>query len=169
MKGYLKVAPERTLDEEGFFHTGDSGWFDEHELLHFTGRYNNMIKTSGANVSPLEVEEALVSHPDIDEAAVVGIPARTVGELVVACVVPRSGAMLTESSVRESLRGTLSSYKIPRRVLFFSDQSQLPRTASNKFSVNAIRDLVSELLDDPANVPAGASGSPAAGPGRPDG
>jgi fatty-acyl-CoA synthase len=169
MKGYLKVAPEHTLDGEGFFHTGDSGWFDEHGLLHFTGRFNNMIKTSGANVSPLEVEEALVNHPDIDAAAVVGIPASTVGELVVACVVPRSGASLTESSIRESLRETLSSYKIPRRVLFFSDQSQLPRTASNKFSVNAIRDLVTDLLDDLQDAPAGASGSPAEGPGRTDG
>jgi acyl-CoA synthetase (AMP-forming)/AMP-acid ligase II len=155
MKGYLKVAPEHTLDEEGFFHTGDSGWFDEHELLHFTGRFNNMIKTSGANVSPLEVEEALVAHPDIDAAAVVGIPAPTAGETVVACVVPRSGASLTENSVRDSLRGRLSSYKIPRRVLFFPDQSELPRTASNKFSVNAVRDLVVELLDDPGQRDAG--------------
>jgi fatty-acyl-CoA synthase len=168
MKGYLKVAPEDTLDEEGFFHTGDSGWFDERELLHFTGRFNNMIKTSGANVSPLEVEGALVARPDIDAAAVVGIPTPTTGEMVVACVVPRSGAALTESSVRQSLRGTLSSYKIPRRVFFFSDQSELPRTASNKFSVNAVRQLVRELLDEPGDAAADGSPSPAHGPGRAD-
>jgi fatty-acyl-CoA synthase len=137
MKGYVKIAPEQTFDEDGFFHTGDLGWFDEHELLHFTGRINNVIKTSGANVSPLEVEGALVLHPHIDFAAVVGVPDQTLGEMVVACVVVSPGAVLTQESVRGFLRSRLSSYKIPQRVLFFPDQSDLPTTASNKFTVNA--------------------------------
>jgi acyl-CoA synthetase (AMP-forming)/AMP-acid ligase II len=147
MKGYVKVAPEQTFDGEGFFHTGDLGWFDGHGLLHFTGRINNIVKTSGASVSPLEVEGALLHHPQIDFAAVVGVPDQTLGEMVVACVVVSPEATLTQQSVRDFLRDKLSSYKIPRRVLFFPDPSDLPRTASNKFSVNAIRDLVSDMLD----------------------
>jgi fatty-acyl-CoA synthase len=169
MRGYVKVPPEDAFDEEGFFHTGDVGWFDEHGLLHFTGRFNNMIKTSGANVSPLEVEEALVAHPDIDAAAVVGIPDPTRGEMVVACAVTRPGAMLTEAPVREWLRGRLSSYKVPRRMLFFSDQSELPRTASNKFSINAIRELAGELLDDALDAPAESGRQTGSGPGRRNG
>ena len=138
--------PKRwTCDE--FHQLGDLGWFDEYEFLHFTGRINNIIKTSGASVSPLEIEGALVLHPQIDFAAVVGVPDEALGEIVVACVVASPGAALTQQAVRDFLTDRLSSYKIPRRVLFFPDQSELPRTASNKFSVNAIRELVSDILD----------------------
>jgi fatty-acyl-CoA synthase len=154
MRAYVKVAPEDTFDADGWFHTGDCGWFDEQGLLHFTGRLSNMIKTSGANVSPQEVEEALLGHPEIDWVAVVGVPDRATGEMVVACVVPRSGAVLSEESVRDFLRGRISSYKIPRRVIFFSNSREIPLTASNKVSVKAAQDLVTARLA--ADSPQGA-------------
>jgi fatty-acyl-CoA synthase len=147
MRAYLKVAPEVTFDEEGYFHTGDSGWVDTEGLLHWTGRLTSLIKTAGANVSPLEVENALLAHPDIKGAAVVGIPDPVVGEKVVACVVPREGGRLTETEVHNFLRGSLSSYKIPSRVLFFG-ADDLPQTGSNKFDVGAIKKIVSRLLVD---------------------
>jgi len=87
----------------------------------------------------------LMSQPDVDAAAVVGIPDARLGEMVVACIVPSDGATLTEESVRESLQGALASYKIPRRVLFFSSD-ELPRTASEKFNVPAIRSIVQDLF-----------------------
>jgi len=145
MIGYVKIPPEQAFDSEGFFHSGDSGWFDKQGLLHYTGRLSNIIRTSGVNVSPLEVEEMLMSQPDVDAAAVVGIPDARLGEMVVACIVPSDGATLTEESVRESLQGALASYKIPRRVLFFSSD-ELPRTASEKFNVPAIRSIVQDLF-----------------------
>ena len=113
MCGYVKLPPEAAFDEDGFFHSGDSGWFDEAGLLHFTGRLSHIIKTSGANVSPLEVEERLMSHPELDEAAVVGIPDPILGEIVVACVVTAAGSSATEEKVQQFLRGSLASYKIP--------------------------------------------------------
>jgi fatty-acyl-CoA synthase len=147
MRAYLKVAPEVTFDEEGYFHTGDSGWVDTHGLLHWTGRLTSLIKTAGANVSPLEVENALLAHPDIKGAAVVGSPDPVVGEKIVACVVPREGTMLTETEVRNFLRGSLSSYKIPSRALFFGEDD-LPQTGSNKFDIGAIKNIVRGLLQD---------------------
>ena len=145
MIGYVKVPQEQAFDSEGFFHSGDSGWFDTQGLLHYTGRLSNIIRTSGVNVSPLEVEEMLLSQPGVDGAAVVGIPDETLGEMVVACIVPSDGVTLTEESVRESLQGALASYKIPRRVLFFADD-ELPRTASQKFNVSAVRAIVQDSL-----------------------
>jgi fatty-acyl-CoA synthase len=145
MCGYVKLPPEAAFDEDGFFHSGDSGWFDEAGLLHFTGRLSHIIKTSGANVSPLEVEERLMSHPEFDEAAVVGIPDPILGEIVVACVVTAAGSSATEETVQQFLRGSLASYKIPRRVLFFAE-GELPRTASQKHNVAEIRSLAMEKI-----------------------
>jgi acyl-CoA synthetase (AMP-forming)/AMP-acid ligase II len=146
MRGYVKVPPEDTFDEDGYFHTGDLGWFDETGLLHFTGRLTNMIRTSGANVSPIEVELVLMRHPDIHRAVVVGVPDEVAGELVLACVVPRDGAKLSEDEVRGRLRCSLSSYKIPRRVLVFSSEDELPRTGGNKFNIPAVSALAAELI-----------------------
>ncbi|MDT3442243.1 MULTISPECIES: class I adenylate-forming enzyme family protein [unclassified Pseudofrankia] len=146
MRGYVKVPPEDLFDAEGFFHTSDLGWFDEDGLLHYTGRLSNMIKTSGANVAPLEVEGVLLGHPDIARAVVAGVPDAIAGEIVVACVVTHAGATLTEDDVRQCLRGSLSSFKIPRRILFFSSVDDLPRTSSEKFNLPAVRALAIELL-----------------------
>jgi fatty-acyl-CoA synthase len=146
MRGYVKVSPEDTFDDDGYFHTGDLGWIDDDGLLHFTGRIKNMIKTSGANVAPLEVEQLLLRHPDIHRAVVVGVPDPVAGEIVVACVVPCAGASLTPDLVRQHLRSTLSSFKIPRHVLLFSSEDELPRTGSDKFNLPAVRALAAELL-----------------------
>jgi fatty-acyl-CoA synthase len=156
MRGYVKVPPEDTFDAEGYFHTGDAGWIDERGLLHWTGRLTTVIKTSGANVSPLEVEELLATHPDVKGIVVVGVPDPTAGELVVACVVRREGRTVSEDDLRKFARGSLSSYKVPRRVLFFGDDD-LPKTGSDKFDVNAARRIATDALTADASV------SPAAG------
>ena len=145
MRGYVKVPPEEAFDSEGYFHTGDAGWVDDRGLLHWTGRLTTMIKTSGANVSPLEVEELLATHPDVKGVAVVGVPDPSAGELVVACVVLTPDSTLTEDDVRQFLRGSLSAYKVPRRVLFFPDD-ELPKTGSDKFDVNAVRAIATDAL-----------------------
>ena len=86
-----------------------------------------------------------MSHPDLDEAAVVGIPDPILGEIVVACLVTTVGSSANEETVQQFLRGSLASYKIPRRVLFFGE-GELPRTASQKHNVDEIRSLAIEKI-----------------------
>src|SRR5437588_506431 len=132
MKGYLKVAPEQCFDVDGFFHTGDAGFVDEHGLLHWTGRTDDLIKTAGANVSPVEIETVLLEHPDLKAALALAVPHPTLGEMVVLAAVAHEGARVTEADVQGFLRGRIASYKIPRRALFFEEADlrqalELPR------------------------------------------
>ncbi|PTU30452.1 class I adenylate-forming enzyme family protein [Stenotrophobium rhamnosiphilum] len=145
MIGYLRMPIEETFDEEGFFRTGDGGFIDERGRLHWQGRLNDIIKTGGANVSPLEINSVLVQCPGIKIAATVGIPHDTLGEMVVACVVPGEGADLSEQSVRAFAATQLSSYKLPRRVIFLQE-SELEMTSSNKIKTAQLRELASKRL-----------------------
>ena len=145
MIGYLRIPPENVFDEEGFFHTGDGGYVDDLGRLHWHGRLNDIIKTGGANVSPLEVDAVLLTCPGVKVAATVGVPHDTLGELVVACIVPESGVGLDESQVRAFAARSLSSYKVPRRVIFL-EESEVSLTGSNKVKTAALRELVSQRL-----------------------
>jgi fatty-acyl-CoA synthase len=146
-KGYVKTMPEDVFDADGFFHTGDSGFVDDEGRLHFTGRASLIIKTGGANVSPLEIEQELLRHPEIRMVWVVGVPDPKRDELVVACVVPHAGASLTEDDVRSYLRGRIATYKIPRRVFFF-EEHELVLTGNNaKPNADVLRKLVAERMD----------------------
>lgn len=140
MRGYLGLPPEACFDADGFFHSGDTGYVDDRGLLHWTGRATELIKTGGANVSPVELETVLARHPGLLAAAVVGLPDEMLGELVVACVVPRPQAEVDEEGVRAFVREHLSSYKVPRRVLFF-EESELPTTSTDKVQHAELRAL----------------------------
>jgi fatty-acyl-CoA synthase len=145
MLGYLRIAFEDTFDESGFFRTGDSGFIDEQGRLHWLGRLNDIIKTGGANVSPLEIDAVLRECPGVKVAATVGVPHDTLGEIVVACVVPESGASVDEQRVRSFAAERLSSYKVPRRVLFVQE-TDLTLTGSNKVKTAPLRELVAQRL-----------------------
>ena len=145
MSGYVKVDPAETFDVDGFFHTSDAGFVDRQNRLHWTGRLSDMIKTGGANVSPVEIETALLYHAGLKAAVAVGIPHETLGEMVVVCAVAHDGAIVEERDVQEFLRGRVASYKIPRRVVFVSE-SDLEQTANAKIRVDALRALVAERL-----------------------
>jgi acyl-CoA synthetase (AMP-forming)/AMP-acid ligase II len=149
MKGYVKVAPDECFDVDGFFHTGDAGYFDDTGLLHWTGRTSDLIKTGGANVSPVEIETALLYEPRLKAAVAVGVPDDLMGELVVVCAVRHEGADVTEADVQSFLRGRLASYKIPRRVLFVSE-ADLTFTGSAKVRTDALRALARERLSSSA-------------------
>ena len=153
MRGYLGLPPEACFDSDGFFHTGDTGYLDERGLLHWTGRATELIKTGGANVSPVEVETVLARHPGLLAAAVVGLPDELLGELVVACVVPRPHSDVDEQGVRAFAREHLSSYKVPRRVLFF-DESELPTTSTDKVQHAELRALAAARVAAPEPAPA---------------
>ncbi len=145
MLGYLRVPAEDTFDDEGFFRTGDSGFVDEEGRLHWLGRLNDIIKTGGANVSPLEIDAVLIECPGVKIAATVGVPHDTLGEIVVACVVPEAGASVDETHVRSFVSKRLSSYKVPRRVLFLLE-SDLTLTGSNKVKTGPLRELAAQRL-----------------------
>jgi fatty-acyl-CoA synthase len=140
MKGYSKVEPELYLDDDGFFRTQDGGSFDEEGYLHWSGRLSNLIKTGGANVSPLEIETAAAELDSLALAAAVGVPHPVLGEVIVLCAVPAPGREADETGVREALRNRLAAYKVPRRILFF-DAAQLSFTANQKLQLGPLRKL----------------------------
>jgi fatty-acyl-CoA synthase len=146
MKGYLKVPRDECFDADGFFLTGDAGFVDERGRLHWTGRTSDLIKTGGANVSPVEIEETLLRHPGLKAAAVVGVPHETLGEMVVVCAVAHEGSTVDEDDVRAFLRGRIASYKIPRRVVFVSDDD-LTLTGTAKIRTDELRALAARLLE----------------------
>jgi fatty-acyl-CoA synthase len=145
MLGYIGLAPEETFDEEGFFHTGDGGYVDERGRLFWEGRLTEMIKTGGANVSPIEVDLVLASYPGIKAAQTVGVPHETLGEIVVTCIVPHDETVIEEAAIRDFLKQRLASYKVPRRVLFFGD-GEIALTGSAKIKPTALRELVAKRL-----------------------
>ena len=140
MRGYYKLEPELYLDARGFFHTQDGGCFDADGLLHWSGRLSNLIKTGGANVSPLEIEKALEASADVRLAQAVGVPHPSLGEAIVLCVVPTKGCALDGEALRERLRASLAAYKVPKRVLFFAEE-ELSFTANQKLQVAPLREL----------------------------
>lgn len=145
MLGYLGVPIDETLDAAGFFATGDGGYIDAKGRLVWQGRLNDIIKTGGANVSPIEVDTELASCPGVKHSVTVGVPHETLGELVVACVMPEDGRSLTEATVRDFLKERLASYKVPRRVIFV-DEADLSLTGTAKVKTSALRELAAKRL-----------------------
>lgn len=145
MREYYKKERHEYLTRDGFFPTGDTGLIDEDGYFYFKGRRNDMIKAAGANVSPAEIEVVLMSHPDVSEAIVLGIPDPQRGEIVVAVVIKTAGASVTAEALREATRLALSQYKIPSEFVFMPGD-EIPRTHSHKVKKPELQALISEKL-----------------------
>jgi acyl-CoA synthetase (AMP-forming)/AMP-acid ligase II len=145
MRGYYKALPETYLDADGYFRTQDGGHFDAEGYLHWSGRLGNLIKTGGANVSPVEIEEALGGRPDLKVAIPVGIEHPTLGEALVLCAVATEGASPDEAGIRTFLRERLAAYKVPKRVLFFR-ADELSYTANQKVQVAPLKEAARRRL-----------------------
>lgn len=145
MLGYLGKTLDETFDDDGFYHTGDGGYVDAQGWLYFEGRLNDIIKTGGANVSPVEIDTVIRRYPGVKIAQTIGVPHETLGEMVVSCVVAQDGAALEEDPLRQYLRGQLASYKVPRRILFL-DEQQVEMTGSDKVKAGRLRELVGTQL-----------------------
>jgi acyl-CoA synthetase (AMP-forming)/AMP-acid ligase II len=143
MEGLHKQERSRTFDPDGWYHTGDRGYFRD-GLLFFTGRLTEMIKTGGANVAPREVELAVESLPGVQAAFVVGVPDAERGEVVGCLVCPDEGHELDTASIGAALADVLSSFKIPRRILVVP-YDDAPWLGSGKIS----RPRVVEMLLEP--------------------
>lgn len=147
MTGYYKTDRELYFDADGFFHTQDGGFIDAEGFLHWTGRLSNLIKTGGANVSPLEIENLTCQFPEVHIAAALGIPHPTLGEAIVLCVVRAQGAQIEEADILSRLRERLSAYKLPRKVLF-PDADAIEYTANQKLQVEPLRTWAQAELSD---------------------
>ncbi|MET0239056.1 MAG: class I adenylate-forming enzyme family protein [Sphingobium sp.] len=146
MMGYVGTPLDDTLDDEGYFRTGDGGYIDAQGRLFWEGRLNDIIKTGGANVSPIEIDDILRDCPGVKVSQTVGVPDELLGELVVACIVPHHGAALDEAAVQAFARHALASYKVPRRVLFFTEDA-LRMTGSAKIKTADLRTLAARTLN----------------------
>lgn len=144
MSGYLGKAPEDCFDAEGFYHTGDGGTLDEIGRFFWSGRLTDMIKTGGANVAPLEVDEVIVKFPGVKRTQTVGVPDRLLGEMVVSCIVPVDGIVLDEPEIQAFVKKQVASFKVPRRVLFFTDEDYAQNgalTGNEKIKTSDLRAL----------------------------
>ncbi len=146
MSGYLGKAPEECFDAEGFYHTGDGGYIDEAGRFFWSGRLTDMIKTGGANVAPLEVDEVIVKFPGVKRTQTVGVPDRLLGEMVVSCIVPVDGVSLNEDEIKAFVKQEVASFKVPRRVLFFSD-ADYALTGNEKIKTSDLRALALARLE----------------------
>jgi len=145
MLGYIGTPLDETLDPEGFFPTGDGGYLDDVGRLYWQGRLTDIIKTGGANVSPREVDEALIAHAGVKVAQTVGVPHQTLGEVVVSCVVPHDDVILDAEHLLAFLRQQLASYKVPRHVLFFCE-GEVALTGNAKIKAGELRELAAKRL-----------------------
>ena len=138
MKGYLN-NPEATRDgfwDNGWFRSGDVGIQDEQGYLYVVDRLKDMIITGGENVYSLEVEDALYTHPNVQECAVVGLPHREWGEIVTAAIIPKPGKIINETEIRDFLKSKISAYKVPKQVFTVED---FPRSPAGKILKRKIR------------------------------
>lgn len=138
MIGYYKVDPENVFDAEGYYRSADGGHIDEAGYVHWTGRMSNMIKTGGANVSPLEIEQTLADYPGLRAAVVFGAPHPSLGEVIVLCAAALKGQALDAAKIQAFLKDKLAAYKRPKLVLLF-DESDLDFTGNQKIQVDKLK------------------------------
>ncbi|EGD57027.1 AMP-binding protein [Gordonia neofelifaecis] len=138
MKGYFE-DPERTAEAfaGGWFHSGDLGVMHPDGYVQLLDRAKDVIISGGENISTIEVEQAVVSHPAVLDVAVIGVPDDKWGERPKAYAVLRPGEQVTEAAVIAHVKSRIASYKAPREVEFVDD---LPKTSTGKIRKNELRD-----------------------------
>jgi long-chain acyl-CoA synthetase len=138
MQGYWQRPKETSnvLSNDGWLHTGDIGFIDENGFVQIVDRKKDMILVSGFNVFPNEVEDVIASHPGVVEVGVIGKPDEHSGEVVMAVVVKKDDS-LTEEALRTFCREGLTSYKVPKSIVF---TDELPKTNVGKILRRELRD-----------------------------
>ncbi|OPY65934.1 MAG: Long-chain-fatty-acid--CoA ligase [Syntrophorhabdus sp. PtaU1.Bin050] len=144
MKGYYK-RPDLTAEciKDGWLHSGDLGCMDEDNYVYITGRLKEMFTVGGFNVSPPEIEGFLLSHPDIANATVVGVPDERLGEVGAAFIIPKQGAKPTQEEIIAFCKKNINEIKVPRYVFFVNEFPLNPQGKVQKFKLKekAVDDL----------------------------
>jgi fatty-acyl-CoA synthase len=146
MAGYAGSSAEqntKVFTNDGFFRTGDMGRLAADGRFIFVGRTTEMIKRSGINVSPAEVEEVLLQHQKVAQAGVTGVPDPEKGEIIVAFVLPVAGAVIDPSELAAHCKALSSRYKVPDR---FFIVTALPTTVTGKIMRRELREQAAQLL-----------------------
>ncbi len=146
MLGYWNDAHATTasIDSARWMHTGDLATMDADGFLSIVGRIKDLIIRGGENVYPREIEEFLYTHPDIEDAQVIGVPSSTYGEEVMAWVKPKAGASLTDDQLDAFCKGTIATYKIPR---YWKQVEEFPMTVTGKVQKFRMREIAIKELD----------------------
>ena len=137
--------PEKTKEaftEDGWFRTGDIGYFNDDDELCISGRLKEMIIRSGENISPSEIEDVIMRSGMVDAVKVVGVPDKFHQEVVAACIIPKNGNMLNVRHFCDFLTPRLAKYKLPQYILSFDE---FPMTASGKLNLGKIKEQAAEL------------------------
>ncbi|KAK6732336.1 hypothetical protein RB195_016615 [Necator americanus] len=145
MKGYLNRPEEtaETIDADGWLHTGDIGYVDNKGQTYIVDRLKELIKVKGLQVAPAELEDILLSHKEIQDAAVIGVPDEKTGEKPRAYVV-RANETLTEADVKHFIEEKVSSYKFLTGGVVFVDE--IPKSPAGKILRRFLRDQVAKEL-----------------------
>jgi acyl-CoA synthetase (AMP-forming)/AMP-acid ligase II len=141
--GYYKNPDATTVSfRDGWFYTGDLGYFDEEGYLFVSGRKKDMVKSGGISIYPLEIESVIYSHPDILEAAVIGVPDPQWGETLKAVIVLKPGGKLDSVELLRFCKERLAAYKVPKSVDFVES---LPHTEVGKVNKVQVREMILRL------------------------
>jgi long-chain acyl-CoA synthetase len=140
MQGYYQ-QPQATAEalRNGWLHTGDLGYQDNEGFFYLVDRAKDIIIKGGLNISPREIEEALLTHPAVAEAAVVGVPDPLKGEAIKAYVLPRAGHQVTEKVLLSHVRERIAPSKVPDVIEWCSSPEQLPKNVLGKIKKTALR------------------------------
>jgi 4-coumarate--CoA ligase len=143
MKGYLnnEVATKSTIDDDGWLHTGDIGHIDADGHLFIVDRLKELIKYKGFQVPPAELEAMLLTHPQVADAAVIGLPDDEAGEIPAAYVVLKPGQDVTAADIQSFVAEKVASYKQVRRLTFVD---AIPKSASGKILRRVLRDQATQ-------------------------
>ena len=138
--GYYKNPDATTASfRDGWFYTGDLGYFIRKAIYLFRGASKDMVKSGGISIYPLEIESVIYSHPDILEAAVIGVPDPQWGEALKAVIVLKPGADLDSAELLSFCKARLSAYKVPKSVDFVES---LPHTEVGKVHKIQVREMI---------------------------
>ena len=141
VRGYFGLAEETAASfSDGWFHTGDLGRLDDEGNLYVVDRIKDMIIRGGENIYAAEIEAALYEHPDITEAAIIGIPHDRLGEEVGAVIRTRDGSTINETDVQDHVAARLAAFKVPVKVWMVD--TELPRSASGKVLKRELRETL---------------------------
>jgi acyl-coenzyme A synthetase/AMP-(fatty) acid ligase len=148
MLGLHKRERAETFTPDGWYRTGDAGRFDDDGHFYFTGRMGDLIKSSGMNITPREVELALEALPEVTLAFVTGVDHPERDQDVVAAIALRPGDALDPEEARKRVKEEIASYKVPRHIAVFADQTELPWLDSGKVDRRRLTALLEERFGE---------------------